>query len=104
MGYAVRVIRGLIIDHARKRHAQKRGGQFRDYGIGHGCSEQRRRPTESSQISDALDELGELAPGLAEVMDRKFFCGCPFVEIAGSRNVSERTVQRSLAKASIYLH
>src|SRR5580704_17924105 len=28
MGYAARVMRGLIIDHARERHAQKRGGLF----------------------------------------------------------------------------
>ena len=44
-----------------------------------------------TQISDALDELGKLAPGLAEVMDLKFFCGFPFVEVAGSRNVSAPT-------------
>jgi ECF sigma factor len=57
-----------------------------------------------TQISDALDELGKLAPGLAEVMDLKFFCGFPFVEIAVSRNVSARTLQRSWEKARIYLH
>ena len=57
-----------------------------------------------TQISDAWDELGKLAPGLAEVMDLKFFCGFLFVEIAVSRNVSERTVQRSWEKARIYLH
>jgi DNA-directed RNA polymerase specialized sigma24 family protein len=57
-----------------------------------------------TQISDALDELGKLAPGLAEVMDLKFFCGFPFVEIAASRKVSAPTVQRSWKRARIYLH
>jgi hypothetical protein len=55
-----------------------------------------------TQICDALDELGKLAPGLAEVMDLKFFCGFSFVEIAVS-NVPERTVQRSWEKAG-HLH
>ena len=56
------------------------------------------------QISEALDELGQVEPSLAELVDLKFFCGFTFAEIAALRNVSERTVQRNWEKARIYLH
>jgi DNA-directed RNA polymerase specialized sigma24 family protein len=56
------------------------------------------------RISDALDELAKVDPGLAEIVDLKFFCGFSFAEIAGMRGVSERTAQRDWEKARIYLH
>jgi L-ribulose-5-phosphate 3-epimerase UlaE len=55
------------------------------------------------RISETLDELAEVEPGLAEIIDLKFFCGFSFAEIA-MRDVSERTVQRDWEKARIYLH
>jgi DNA-directed RNA polymerase specialized sigma24 family protein len=59
---------------------------------------------ELTQISEALDELGNVEPSLAEIVDLKFFCGFSFVEIAAMRDVSERTVQRNWEKARIFLH
>ena len=55
-------------------------------------------------ISDALDELAEVEPALAEIVDLKFFCGFSFAEIAAMRGVSERTIQRSWEKGRLYLH
>lgn len=104
IGYAVRVMRGLVIDHARERHAQKRGGQFEITALDPDVADNAVDHQNPTQISDALDELGKRAPGLAEVVDLKLFCGFSFVEIAVLRNVSERTVQRSWEKARIYLH
>ena len=52
----------------------------------------------------ALDSLAELEPSLAELVDLHFFCGYELREIAGLRNVSERTVQRSWRKARLLLH
>ncbi|HEX3319361.1 MAG TPA: ECF-type sigma factor [Terriglobales bacterium] len=104
MGYAARVMRGLIIDHARTRHAQKRGGLFEITSIGDDALENPADPRELTQISDALDNLAKIEPTLAEVVDMKFFCGFSFAEIAAMRNLSERTVQRHWEKARIYLH
>ena len=103
MGYAARVMRGLIIDHARNRSAMKRGGEFQITSLG-STIEQPADERELSQISDALDKLAGVEPGLAEVVDLKFFCGFSFAEIAGMRGLSERTVQRKWEKARIYLH
>src|ERR1700690_4490530 len=104
MGSAARVMRGLIIDHARERHAQKRGGLFEMTSLNTDAMNNAVNHRELVQISEALDELAKVEPALAEVVDLKFFCGFSFVEIAAMRDVSERTVQRNWEKARIYLH
>lgn len=104
MGYATRVMRGLIIDHARNQCALKRGGQFEITSLTTSAGENVANDRELSRISDALDELANVDTSLAEIVDLKFFCGFSFAEIAGMRGVSERTVQREWEKARIYLH
>jgi len=104
MGYAARVMRGLIIDHARSRSAVKRGGQFEITQLGTELPEQYADERELTQISNALNALAKSDASLAEVVDLKFFCGFSFAEIAAMRGVSERTVQRKWEKARIYLH
>jgi len=103
IGYAARVMRGLIIDHARSRCAQKRGGQFEITSLGTHI-ENVPDDLQLARISEALEELARVEPSLAEVVDLKFFCGFSFAEIAAMRNVSDRTVQRQWEKARIYLH
>jgi RNA polymerase sigma factor (TIGR02999 family) len=103
MAYATRVMRGLIIDHARNRSAQKRGGQFHITTAG-SALEQPADDRELTRIGEALDELAKIDPSLAEIVDMKFFCGFTFAEIAAMRRISERTAQRQWEKARIYLH
>lgn len=104
MGYAARVMRGLIIDHARNRQALKRGGQFEITSLATQAREKVADERELTLISDALDELAKADASLAEIVDLKFFCGFSFVEIAAMQRISERTVQRKWEKARIYLH
>jgi RNA polymerase sigma factor (TIGR02999 family) len=104
MGYAARVMRGLIIDHARKRQAQKYGGLFEITSLDTQAAENAIDHRELDRISETLDELGEAEPALAEIVDLRFFCGFSFAEIAAMRNVSERTVQRNWERARLYLH
>jgi RNA polymerase sigma factor (TIGR02999 family) len=104
MGYAARVMRGLIIDHARNRQAQKRGGLFEITSLTTDVQESPVDYLELKRIGEALDQLGKTEPSLAEIVDLKFFCGFAFSEIAAMRAVSERTVQRNWEKARIYLH
>jgi RNA polymerase sigma factor (TIGR02999 family) len=104
MGYAGRVMRGLIIDHVRNRLAQKRGGQFEITSLTTDIGDNLIDAKELTRISDALDELAKTDPSLAHLVDLKFFCGFSFADIAAMRGVSERTVQRNWEKARIYLH
>ena len=104
MGYAARVMRNLIINYARDRQAQKRGGSFVITALG---NEEIGEPADERHLSDigeALERLAKVDPELAAVVDMKFFCGFSFAEIGAMRNQSERTVQRNWQKARIFLH
>lgn len=103
MGYASRVMRGLIIDYARNRGAQKRGGEFHITSLD-GVKDYAAEGHQLARIGEALEELTQADPALAEIVDMKFFCGFTFAEIAAMKNVSERTVQRQWERARIYLH
>jgi RNA polymerase sigma factor (TIGR02999 family) len=105
MGYAARVMRGLIIDHARSRRAQKRGGQFAITSLdGDEPDSGSGAATDLEELSEALEQLAAVDLRLAQVVDLKFFCGFTFVEIAEMQQVSERTVQRDWEKARLFLH
>jgi RNA polymerase sigma factor (TIGR02999 family) len=104
MGYAARAMRGLIIDYARNRHAQKRGGGFEITSLDTEIADNAADHVEISRIGDALDELARVDAPLAQLVDLRFFCGFSFAEIAALRGMSERTVQRDWEKARIYLH
>ena len=104
MGYACRVMRGLIIDYARNRQAQKRGGHFEITSISTDVADPMSDAVELTRISEALDELATVDERLVRVVDLKFFCGFSFVEIGEMLGVTERTVQRDWEKARIFLH
>jgi RNA polymerase sigma factor (TIGR02999 family) len=104
MTYAARVMRGLIIDHARSRRAVKRGGQFELTSLDTNVVENVAESQDLSNIGDALNDLARTEPALAEVVDLKFFCGFSCAEIAAMHGTAERTVQRKWEKARIYLH
>ena len=59
MGYAARVMRGLIIDHARNRQAQKRGGLFEITSLTTDVLENPVDYLELERIGEALDQLGK---------------------------------------------
>ena len=104
MGYAARVMRNLIINYARDRQAQRRGGLFVITSLGNERVEEPMAAPQLSDIGEALDRLAKVDPELATVVDMKFFCGFSFAEIGAMRNQSERTVQRNWQKARIFLH
>jgi RNA polymerase sigma factor (TIGR02999 family) len=104
MAYAARVMRGLIIDDIRRHRSQKRGGLFHLTSLGTKHADGVPDPNTLLKISDVLDELADVEPELAEIVELKFFCGFSFAEIAAMRGVSERTIQRNWEKGRLYLH
>jgi RNA polymerase sigma factor (TIGR02999 family) len=106
LAYASRAMRGLVIDYVRSRRAKKRGRQFEITLSGDEppSALAMQKAAELQRLGDALDELAELEPALAELVDLHFFCGFSFGEIATLRKISERTVQREWRKARLLLH
>ena len=106
LAYASRAMRGLVIDYARRRRAKKRGSQF-EITLGNEeppSGQQIQDIAELERLGEALNELGQLEPALAELVDLHFFCGFSFAEVAALREVSERTVARDWRKARLLLH
>jgi RNA polymerase sigma factor (TIGR02999 family) len=103
MGYAARVMRSLIVDHARQRRALKRGGAFEITALDTDVDVAAAPAGELDALSAALDQLAAVDSRLALVVDLKFFCGFSFVEIAAMQGVTDRTVQRDWEKARIFL-
>jgi RNA polymerase sigma factor (TIGR02999 family) len=104
MAYAAKVMRGLIIDYARSRQAQKRGGGFHITALVDDVAAPLADVSELEEIGAALDELAVVDPALAELVDLKFFGGFTFTEIGAMRGVSDRTVQRHWEMARTYLY
>lgn len=104
LAYTSRAMRGLIVDYARSREAQKRGGGVEFTSLGTEVPDACATDGELVRIGEALDELASHDAGLAELVDLKFFCGFTFGEIAALRGVCERTVQREWEKARILLY
>ena len=104
MAYAAQVMRRLIVDYARDRHALKRGGAFEITSLDTKDIETLANAAELEKISEALDELAEVDRPLADIVDLKFLCGFTLEEIAEIRGISERTVRRNWEKARLDLY
>ena len=104
LAYAARAMRTVLIDRARAGAALKRGGDLDFTSLDTRIAETIAEPQLLSDIGDALEELAEIEPELANVVDLKFFCGFTVAEIAAMRGVSERTVQRQWEKARLLLY
>lgn len=83
MGYASRVMRGLLIDLARQRRAQKRGAVFHitlfNTQVAEQHAESNAEEGELLRLSEALDALAVRDPRLAELVDLKCFCAFALV-------------------------
>jgi RNA polymerase sigma factor (TIGR02999 family) len=103
LAYAARAMRAVAIDRARAQGALKRGGGLDITSLDTEAGESVANPVTLSEIGMALDELADVDPALANVVDLKFFCGLSFAEIAALQGTSERTVQRQWQKARLLL-
>ncbi|MFO7587727.1 MAG: sigma-70 family RNA polymerase sigma factor [Gemmatimonadota bacterium] len=101
LAIAARAMRQVLVDHARRRSAAKRGGGMAPTtltdGIGGG-------PLDAEEIL-ALDRaLETLEPRQRRVVECRFFAGMEETEIAAALDLSERTVRRDWAKARAWLY
>jgi RNA polymerase sigma factor (TIGR02999 family) len=105
LGYAGKVMRSIIVDLARERLTQRRGGNDQQVTLG---TEVPDMSTASEQhllrVDEALRELAVLDERLVQVVEMKYFAGLTWQEIAGVLGVAERTVRRDWQKARVLLH
>jgi RNA polymerase sigma factor (TIGR02999 family) len=101
LAIAARAMRQVLVEHARRRNAEKRGGGWQRTTLGDGDSAAEFNPDEMLALDRAL---AELEPRQREVVEYRFFGGMEEQEIAAVLDVSERTVRRDWVKARAWLY
>jgi RNA polymerase sigma factor (TIGR02999 family) len=102
-GVAARAMRQVIVDHARRRNAAKRGGGKAPVSL-HDADLAIEAQADTIQLLDtALDRLSELNPRLPRVVECRFFAGLTEQETADALGLSRATVQRDWLKARAWL-
>ncbi len=104
-GVAANVMRRILVDHARKHNADKRGGEFSKEQLEEALivvSDE--RSFELLALDEALENLAAMDPQKARIVELRYFGGLSVEETAEVMGVSEITVKRhwKLAKAWLY--
>jgi RNA polymerase sigma factor (TIGR02999 family) len=102
--YASQVMRSVIVNTARERFAQKRGGDRSHLTLSTKISASVADGNETVlKVHEALEALEQAEPRLAQVAQMRYFGGYSEKEIAETLDVTERTVQRDWEKARLIL-
>jgi RNA polymerase sigma-70 factor (ECF subfamily) len=97
-------MRHILVDHARRRLAQKRGCEREAFTLDEGRLGMAERPAELVALDAALDRLTRLDQRLSRVVELHFFGGLSLDEVGEMLELSARTVKRDWRKARAFLH
>jgi RNA polymerase sigma factor (TIGR02999 family) len=104
MAYVSQVLRNVIVDFARKRNAERRGGGHANLTLNTEIAGSIGNQDEDiMRINDALDELDKVDPRLRKVVEMRYFAGLSEQEIADALELNERTVRRDWERARLLL-
>lgn len=101
--YASRAMRNYLIDHARTRGRQKRGGDRKKVLIEEATIASAHQSEDLLALNEALDQLTELEPRKAQVVEMRYFGGLSLQEVADALDVSIATVKRDWDVAKMWL-
>ena len=103
---ATRILRNVLVDHARSRLAAKRGGGGRYSSLDEALAVSIERPAELLALDDALKTLDALYPRQARIVELRQFGGLTYEEIGLALGTSTATVARGwrMARAWLYRH
>ena len=101
--YAAKTMRNIVIDFARRRQAERRGGAAERVTLDTHLLGEGRQDTSVIDIDNALRELEALDPALAQVVEMRYFGGYTDAEIAAAMDIADRTVRRHWDKARAFI-
>ena|SRR2546429_669902 len=104
MAYAAQVMRSVIVDFARKRRADRRGGSAAHVTLSTDLLDGAQGSDDDiERVHEALDELEQTDPRLKQVIEMRYFGGFTEQEVADALGLTERTVRRDWERARLLL-
>ena len=105
-GIAAHAMRQILVDHARSRNADKRGGDWQRLTLTTSLAGVEARPEDALDVialNDALTELAALDARQAEIVELRYFAGLSIEETAQAMNLSPATIKREWSVAMLFL-
>jgi RNA polymerase sigma-70 factor (ECF subfamily) len=103
-GVTARLMRQILVEHARARQAGKRGGAIERLPLEQALEFTPARSRELIELDSALESLEEIDPRQARVVELRFFGGLTVEETAEVLGIAPRTVKRDWSVARAWLH
>jgi RNA polymerase sigma factor (TIGR02999 family) len=103
-GIASQMMRRILVDHARKRNAARRGAGAARVTLDEGLVAGERRSIDLVALDGALDRLAEVDPDQGRLVELRFFGGLTIDETSAVMGVSPATVKREWATARAWLY
>jgi RNA polymerase sigma-70 factor (ECF subfamily) len=101
---AARLMRGILVDHARMRHAAKRGGSNLTLTLDDALAPLKQRELDLVALDDALNALATLDPKQGQLVELRFFAGLSIEDTSHVMGLSPATVKREWATARAWLY
>mgnify|MGYP000229838482 CR=1 FL=1 len=101
---AARLMRQILVDHARQHKAEKRGGAAQRFSLEEMDFEPARSAADLLELDAALNKLETIDERKCRVVDMRFFGGMKEAEIAEALGVNEKTVRRDWQFAKLWLY
>ena len=101
--FASRAMRHILVDAARHRRAQRRGGDAVRVVLHDGMMPNEQGFDDVLEVDEAVRRLAERHPRMAQVVELRFFGGLAVPEVAEVLDTSVRTVEREWTRAKAYL-
>lgn len=103
-GVAAQLMRRILVDHARRRQAAKRGAGRAGLSLDLDAIIPGQRAVDLIAVDEALNDLARLDPRQSRVVELRFFGGLSIEEIAEVLGVSPATIKREWGIAKAWLH
>ena len=100
---SAQMMRRILVEAARRRHADKRGGDASHVALDEAFVPAPERAADLLALDEALDRLAALAPRKARVVELRYFAGLSEEEAADVLEVSAETVRRDWRMAKLWL-
>ncbi len=101
--FAARLMRRVLVDHARRRRAEKRGGSGLRVSLEEGLAQTTGPTPDLLALDQALTRLADLDPRKATVVELRVFAGMTVEETADQLHLSPETIHREWRRAKAWL-